>query len=228
MAKKKEMTVIYTRFSPRRNAEESESCEVQQAYCEQHAAQKGYEIRAIIHDPDVSGADEYREKLWEAISLLYKGDVLLVYKRDRLARNVYLAEQINRAVRTRGATIEAVSGDIPGNGPEQILVRQVLAAIAEYERKLISTRTRMSMRQHQRNGRRMSHHPPYGWGADPDDPKRLVPIPSEMGAVERIKALHAEGKTYYEIAKILNDEMPDRARTGKWYDKTVRKVLLRE
>jgi DNA invertase Pin-like site-specific DNA recombinase len=220
--------IIYTRFSPRRNAGESESCEVQQAYCEQLAGTKNIPVRAVVHDPDISGADEYREKLWHAISLLNKGDVLLVFKRDRLARNVYLSEQINRAVESRGATIEAVSGDVAGNGPEVTMIRQVLASIAEYERKLIGIRTRYSMRQHQRNGRRMSRFCPYGWEPDPADPARMQPAAAELGAIEYMKTLKAEGKGVREITKIMNDEMPDRARTGTWSAKTVMKILARE
>ena len=155
--------IIYTRFSPRKNANESESCEVQLAYCEQYCSQHGYTIGQIFHDPDVSGADEYREKLWLAINTLKKGDVLIVYKRDRLARNLFLSEQINRTVVQRGATIEAVSGDIPGNTPETQLIRQILASIAEYERRLIGIRTSHAMRYHQSKGRRMGVACPYGW-----------------------------------------------------------------
>ena len=220
--------VIYTRFSPRRNAGESESCEVQQAYCEQYCAAKGYAIKAIIHDPDISGADEYRENLWKAIDRLEKGDVLLVFKRDRLARNVYLSEQINRAVTHKGGTIEAVSGDIEGNGPEQIMIQQVLASIAEYERKLIGQRTSYAMRRHQTTGRRMSRHPPYGWSIDPEDNTRMVENPREMVAIERIRELHEERTGVAAIVRIMNLEHPDWARSGKWNYKTVAKIIGRE
>jgi site-specific DNA recombinase len=219
--------IIYTRFSPRRNAGESESCEVQQAYCEQYCAAKGYTIKAIIHDPDISGADEYRENLWKAIDRLERGDVLLVFKRDRLARNVYLSEQINRAVTHKGGTIEAVSGDIEGDGPEQIMIRQVLASIAEYERKLIGQRTSYAMRRHQTTGRRMSRHPPYGWSIDPDDPAKMIPNSRELTAIERIQELHEEHTPTASIVRILNLEHPEWARSGKWNYKTVQKILDR-
>ena len=220
--------IIYTRFSPRKNANESESCEVQLAYCEQYCAQHGYTIGQIFHDPDVSGADEYREKLWLAINTLKKGDVLLVYKRDRLARNLFLSEQINRTVEQRGGTIEAVSGDIPGNTPETQLIRQILASIAEYERRLIGIRTSHAMRYHQNNGRRMGVACPYGWEDDPCEKGMMIPCERELEVIQEMKDLQADDKNYHEITRWLNANRKQVARHGKWNVKTVRKILLRE
>jgi site-specific DNA recombinase len=219
--------IVYTRFSPRRNADESESCEVQLAYCEQYCAQKGHEIAEIIHDPDVSGADEYRENLWQAINGLGKGWVLIVHKRDRLARNVFLSEQIIRAVDKKGATIEAVSGDVTGNGPEHVMIRQVLASISEYERKIIGIRTSHAMRYHQANGRRMGVECPYGW-RDAPEPGRMVESDSERSVIAEMRGKFDEGWGYTKIANWLNANRRDMARHGRWNVKTVRKILLRE
>jgi len=219
--------IIYTRFSPRRDAEKCESCETQLAYCEQLAAKKKLSVGGVYHDKDVSGADEYREKLWQAIEALHKGDVLVVYKRDRLARNVYLSEQINRAVEKHGGSIEAVSGDVEGNGPEHTMIRQVLASIAEYERKMIGQRTRHFMRMHQANGRLMSRYAPYGWTLAADGAK-MQPNERELAAITRICTLRAAGESFGEIVKTLQAEMPDAARAGKWNTKTVWKIVRRQ
>lgn len=223
----KKNAVIYTRFSPRKKSEECESCEVQEGICKHHASIKGYEVIAVYHDDDVSGKDEYREKLWQSIESLGKGDVLLAYKRDRLARNVYLSEQINRAVASRGALIEAVSGDVEGNGPEQVMVRQILAAIAEFERKMIAARTSHAMKQHQRTGRRMGRYAPYGFELDPGDTTRLLPIPSEQEAIEMIRTLKEEGLNTGNITRQMNNIMPDIARGDSWFWKTVQKIIDR-
>lgn len=42
--------VIYTRFSPRKNAKECESCETQRAYCEQKAHDLGLTIKSVYSD----------------------------------------------------------------------------------------------------------------------------------------------------------------------------------
>jgi len=220
--------IIYTRFSPRRNAEDCDSCETQGSTCTAYAKGKKYEIKAVIDDPDASGSDEYREKLWEAISCLCRGDILVVAKRDRLARNLYLSEQINRAVRHKGATIEAVSGDVSGDTPEFVMIRQVLASFAEYERKLIGMRTKSAMRQHQANGRLMGRYPPYGWRIDPDDCKRMVESLAERLAIKTILQLYADNWGYTAIAAKMNDELQDVSRTGEWKATTIRKILKRE
>ena len=219
--------IIYTRYSPRRNADESESCEVQEGICRRHAESKGYAVAQVFHDPDISGADEYRQKLWEAIESLEPGSVLVVFKRDRLARNVFLAEQINRAVIKQGGRIEAVSGDIEGDGPEHVMVRQVLASIAEYERKMIGIRTSYAMKQHQRNGRRMGRYAPYGYELAPENPNQLVPVPSEQEAIELIREMADGGVRMIDIARRLNEEMPDACRGQVWRSKTIKKIVDR-
>lgn len=221
--------VIYTRFSPRRNADQCESCEVQLACCEQYAATKKLEIVSCYHDRDVSGKDEYRDLLWQAISAIGKGDVLLVYKRDRLARNVYLAEQINRAVSKRGGTIAAATGDVEGDEAEHVMVRQVLAAIAEYERKLIAARTRQAMRQHQMAGRRMSRMPPYGWGLDPCDRGKMILDERELNAVKEIKRLARTGRSYRQIMDDLNMGFREASRsTNGWTVSAVHRIAKRD
>jgi len=220
--------VIYTRFSPRRNADQSESCEVQLACCEQYAAKSGLEIIGTYHDRDVSGKDEYRKLLWDAISAVGKGDVLLVYKRDRLARNVYLAEQINRAVDKRGAKIAATSGDVDGDGDEQVMVRQMLASIAEYERKMIASRTRHAMRQHQMSGRRMSRWAPYGWSLDPQVEGHMLRDDREMACVAIIKRMQSEGRSYRLIMDHLNANHLEAARKRKWTVSAVYRIGKRD
>ena len=219
--------IIYTRFSPQRNSDESDSCEIQEGICRKYAEEHGHTVLDTLNDKDVSGKDEYREKLWQAIEALPKGGVLIVFKRDRLARNVYLAEQINRAVELKGATIEAVSGDVAGDGPEQVMIRQVLAAIAEYERKLIALRTSFAMKQHQIAGKRMGRYPPYRWEIDPEDSSLIIPVPSEQEAIAVIKILHEKGMNCHSIAIGMDRKMPERARASKWNQKLIRKIIER-
>lgn len=219
--------IIYTRFSPQRHAEESASCETQYAYCEQYCHQKGYEIAGSKEDRAASGSDEERPGMWEAIGKLGKGDVLLVWKLDRLARNVYLMELIRRGCEAVGATIEAVQGDVEGNGPEQVMIRQVLSAISEYERKVIALRTKYAMLHHQKTGLRMSRHPPYGWTLDPNDPARMIPNASEGAAVLEILRLRKEGSATCEIVRTMNQFWKDVSRSKRWTPKTIDTIIKR-
>ena len=220
--------VVYTRFSPRRNADTSESCKTQISLCEQYAYDNDLDIIQIFEDKAVSGSDENRPLLWDAIAALKKGGVLLVYKYDRLARDLYLSEWIRRSVEKMGAKIVAVSGDIEGDGPEQIMIRQIMAVWAEYERKMIGIRTKHAVLQHQRNGRRMSDTCPYGTMPDPNDAKRIVEYPPEMPAVDMIAKLHGRDLTTHEIVVWMNREMKGMARSKKgWDQRTIKRIIAR-
>lgn len=221
--------IIYTRFSPRRNADTSESCETQEAICREHAEKQGWPVGSVHADKDMSGSDASRPGLAAAIAALRRGDVLLVYNRDRLARSVLIAELTKQQVSMAGATIVAVSGDIAGddNDPTVVLVRQVLEAVAEHARKQIAARTRDAMLQHQRNGRRMGRFAPYGYKVDPLDPSRLEAVPVEQVAVEEIRSLHAGGMSISEIRLVLDEAMPEAARAGKWRYNTIKNIIER-
>lgn len=222
--------VIYTRFSPRRNADKSKSCETQEALCRAYALKHDWPVRAVFADKDKSGSDSNRPGLMNAIMSLCKGDVLVVYKRDRLARDVLIAELTRRQVTSAGATIEAVSGDVAGNDkdPTVMFVRQIMDAVAELERKQIAARTRDSMRQLQSQGRRVGRFAPFGTMIDPDNPTNLIPVEAEKAAIRRARELRAQGISVAAIIRVLDDEMPTAARTGKWSTQNLWRILKRE
>ena len=219
--------VIYTRFSPRRNSDKSESCEAQEALCRRYIENHDYELIGVKHDRAISGSEEDRPLLWQAINELPKRGVLIALKFDRLARDVYLMECIKRLVKKQNARIEVVSGDIEGTGPEQVMVRQVLSAFAEYERKVIAARTKSAMLYHQKVGLRMSRFPPYGYRLDPENNEILLPNGREQEAIVKILELRATGIGSSGIAKQLNRLMPDRCRGKKWHAKTILAVIAR-
>ncbi len=216
--------VIYTRFSPRPDAKDSRSCEWQRAECEQYAHNRKWHVVAVLDDPDRSGADCYRDTLWAAIKRLKKGETLLVWKWDRLARDLLLSLQIERAVEKRGATVTAIEGDVPGNDPYASFARQILMATAELERKMISERTRAAMRAHQRAGRRMSAKIPYGYMADPANVHQIVENAAERKVLNEIWERRRKGESFRAIALALD---PSTARCGRWHPEVVRHIVRR-
>ncbi|HET6415042.1 MAG TPA: recombinase family protein [Polyangiales bacterium] len=219
--------IVYARFSPRRNEDETESIETQVEACEDLCRKQGYAVEAVFSDRAASGKDEDRPGLWDAVRSLKKGYVLVVYKSDRLARNLYLSEWLRREIRAKGAKLEVVSGMSEGDSPEATLIRQVLDAFSEYERKLTSARTSFAMLRHQRTGRRMSRHPPYGWDFDPSDPQRWIRNEEEGKAVEKILDWRRKGAAWRRIATLLGEE-GHKSRGSEWQGKTVKKIFNRE
>lgn len=209
--------VAYLRFSPRRNSEMCESNQIQLDYIRAYCTRLGYALVETFADEDLSGGDEDRPGLWDAIHALRKGMVLVVYKADRLARSVYLSELIQREVGKRKAVIEVVEGSRNGESPEDVFIRQVFAAFAELERKVIAARTRAAMLRHQANGRSMSSVPPFGWKFGPvkrvkdgsgktKRQQQLVPAENEQAAIKRMVQLREEGLGLREVARKLDEE----------------------
>ena len=217
---------LYARFSPRRG--ESQSNEMQLHYCRQHAKDKGYSIGGEYSDEYASGDDQDRAGLWAAMAELTRGDVLIVWRLDRLARDVLLCEVIHREARKAGATIEAVEGTTE-NTPEGVLMRQILQAMAEYEKKVIAMRTKYAMTRLQASGRRMTRPDrlPYGWRLRAED-QQMEPDPEERAVIEIIRELHAAGHSLRAISMILADRGIMARCGGVWRASSLARVVHRE
>jgi len=225
--------IIYCRFSPRpkqKGGEDKEcmSNDVQETYCREYCTKQGYDVAGVYQDEYKSGSDPDRTGLWDAVNSLKRGGVLVVYRRDRLARDVYLNECILRAVEARGGSIEAVSGDVQGElSPEITMIRQILASLAEYQRKVTAIRTKHAMLKYQKEGRIMSKCLPYGWKQDLNDPKRMILDAIEQAAIAEACKLAGAGQGCRAIARELAARGFSPRGGGAWSHKTVARMVKR-
>ena len=240
MGQNKRLGIIYARFSPRRNADESESIEAQFDFCRKWCEENNVKIVGEFADRALSGADEDRPQLWAAIAALERGYVLVVYRLDRLARSVYLSDIIERSVHKRKASFLSVSGEGTwSDSDEDWLIRKILQTLAEYERKVIGARTKAAMLRHQAGGKLMGSIPPFGFMIDPEDSRRIVKNPYERVIINQIKRLDKKGLSLRQIAAELTNlnYKPRKVRKkfknktvlvkGKWCPQTIHGVLKR-
>lgn len=215
--------IIYARFSPRPDADDSSSNERQIQLCRDYVANKGGDVVGVYEDQGISGDKVDRPGLLDALASLRRGSTLLAYTHDRLARSAYLSISIEKAVEKSGAKIATVTGGLYDESPEGCLIRRILFDIAEYQKTLIAARTKRAMLRHQRDGRRMSFHAPYGTEADGD---ALVTSECEGTCVARVIELRKKGLGYLRISNMLADEghVP---RGRKWHPQTVKRIILR-
>lgn len=229
MATQKKHGILYARFSPRPNAEKCDSIENQfedlRRYCMEH------DIRIMEEHSDkaLSGADKDRPGMWDAIHSLKRGMVLVIRSFDRLSRDsVFAAVHVDKIER-KGCTV--ISVNEPGGSANTIegrLIRSVLFAVNQYEREIIRARTRASMRKHQKNGRRMSKHCPYGWTKDPNDKARMIKNEKERAVIEIVVSYYKQGMPLRDIATKLNESGTKARLGGKWYHSQIRNILDRE
>jgi DNA invertase Pin-like site-specific DNA recombinase len=232
--------ILYARFSPRRNADECESIEAQLDFCKKYCEENNINVVGEYSDKALSGGEEDRPELWAAIAALKPGYVLVVYRLDRLARSVYLSDIIERAIKAKKASFLSIAGEGTWtDSDEDFLIRKILQALAEYERKVIAARTKAAMLRHQANGRLMGSVPPYGWKLDPENKKRIVKDPYEQVVINEMKRLRATGLSYQKIADMLTeyDYKPRKVKKtfkgrpvmvkGTWKPQTIHVILKR-
>jgi DNA invertase Pin-like site-specific DNA recombinase len=91
------------------------------------------------------GAQRERPELAKALAYARQGDVLVVWKLDRLGRSLIHLAEVARGLADRGIGLRCLHGPVDTTSPQGRLVYGILAALAEFERELIRERTRAAM-----------------------------------------------------------------------------------
>jgi len=221
--------IIYTRFSPRPNADESDSNEKQERSCREYCSRQGYEVVGVFEDRGMSGKSEDRPGLHNAIAAIKRDMVLVVRWRSRLARGVFLHESIKRDILSRGGRIEAAE---EGNGtsPDDEFIEGILALMAQRERRYVAMRTKYAMLRYQNVDRRvMSKVLPYGWEFDPENEGMTVPCIAEQEILSEMHDMRERlGMSFRAIARELDlMGLPPRI-AEEWSHRTVAKILRRD
>jgi DNA invertase Pin-like site-specific DNA recombinase len=158
----------------------------------------------VYVDVGISGGAplEKRPGLLAALSALTKGTALLVLRRDRLAQDTLTAAIAERVAQKAGAAILTVTGVSDGEGPEAQLMRTMIDAFVQYERALITVRTKTAMQRRRAKGERIGAIP-YGQQLAPDR-VHVVDAPSEQAVIVIVQRLRADGLSSRAIAAELN------------------------
>lgn len=214
--------VSYSRVS---TAEQGNGVEAQRAAIRAWAAREHIQVVAEFEDR-VSGAapaDE-REGLLAALAALreHAAGWLVAAKHDRFARDVVVAATIERLVQNAGAKIATADGVSVEDTPEGELQRTLLRAFAAYERAMIRSRTRASLRVLRTAGKRYTRLPPLGFRFESG---LLVEDPAEMALLTRVRKMRASGLPYQGIADQLTAEGV-KLRAGRWSVTLIRRICI--
>lgn len=110
----------------------------------------------IIFEDQASGADSARKGLAEAMARAAAGDVLTVWKLDRLGRSLLDLVGLVEDLKAKGVGLKVLTGQgasIDTTKPEGRMIFAVFAALAEFERELIRERTKAGMAAAKRRGK---------------------------------------------------------------------------
>jgi DNA invertase Pin-like site-specific DNA recombinase len=114
---------------------------------------------ARIFEDRASGAKADRAGLAEALAYVREGDVLIVWKLDRLGRSLpHLIETVS-ALEKRGAGFKSLTEAIDTTTPSGRLVFHLFGALGQFERDLIRERTRAGLNAAAARGRKGGRKP---------------------------------------------------------------------
>lgn len=106
-----------------------------------------------IFQEKASGAQRDRPELKAALSYMRKGDTLVVWKLDRLARSMKQLIETIESFQDRGIGLKSLQDPIDTSSPSGKLVFHIFAALAEFERGVIRERTTAGLRAARERGR---------------------------------------------------------------------------
>lgn len=115
---------------------------------------KGLNLDEVFTD-HASGKDVARPQLQAALKHLRKGDTLVVYSMDRLARNLDDLRKIVKELTGRGVAVQFIKESLTFTGedsPMSNLLLSVMGAFAEFERSLIRERIKEGIAVAKQNG----------------------------------------------------------------------------
>ena len=179
--------------------------EAQRAALAVWAERNGVEIVAIFEDKGISGtaAIDKRPGLLAALDALpqHRAGLLVVAKRDRLARDVVAAAMIERMAERVGARVVSAAGEGEGDDPASKLMRTMIDAFAEYERALIRGRTSAALQAKKARGERLGVAGGRNRiGGDSVSAERTA---TERAILDCVRELRAAGMTVRAIADEL-------------------------
>lgn len=226
----------YLRVSTDRQAEHGLGLDVQRAAITAWAKAHDHRVTMWTADEGVSGSNglDARVGLAEALDALRTHAVgaLVVYRLDRLARDLVLQEQLLADVWRMGGRVCSTSAsedaylDPEGaaDDPSRALVRQILGAVSQYERSMIRLRLRSGKVRKRASGGFTGGQVPLGWRAEDG---ALVADEAEQEALRRILRLRVEGLSLRGICAVLEAEGVRAKRGGTWHPQTVTLALER-
>ncbi len=147
--------VIYGRVST-----EHQSVDVQLVELRDYVARRGWQLVAEYVD-HVSGAKESRPSLNRMMSdaRQRKFDILLVWKIDRFGRSLKHLVNSLAELESVGVAFVSLRDSLDLSSPAGRLMAQLLGAISEFERSLITERVRAGIRNARNKGRRLGRPP---------------------------------------------------------------------
>lgn len=212
------------------NQKDEGTIDIQRQALKEYAELKDYELVKTFDDEGVSGGLEDRAGLAEMFSFLEdkenkEVEAVLIFKLDRLARDLYIQEHLIKKLESLGkGIISTKEADLDSDDPMRKAFRQFMGIVSELEKAFITMRL---------SGGRISKIKTkslYAGGGVAlgytSKDKDLVIDEKQAETIKRIfKMKRHQRKGLREIARVLNEQGIPTARGGEWHAGTIKYIL---
>ena len=144
-----------------------------------------------IFEEKISGASKERPQLIKLFSRLRKGDSVVVWKLDRLGRSLRDLIDLISKMKDMGVTFVSIQDGIDTSTATGRFTFNIFASLAEFEREIISERTKAGLAAARARGRKGGR--PAGFNKE------------TISKIKAVKVLYdKEDKTMKEIGEVLS------------------------
>ena len=217
--------IAYCRVSTDNQKEEG-TIELQVEAIKDYCKSRDLELVEIFKDEGISGGLENRPALADLFSFLEEVkdiDAVVIFKLDRLARDLYIQEHIIKKLEALNVgLISTKEPNLASDDPMRKAFRQFMGIVAELEKSFITMRLSGGRINKAKKGRYAGGGVAIGYKSEG---KELVISGEEAEIVKNIYKLRRGRKGLREIARTLNENNIPTARGGKWYAGTVKYIL---
>lgn len=221
---------LYTRVSTDEQVEKGFSLDAQKRRLMEYCASNNYEIYKLYSDEGISGHSIIKRKaLQEMLSDAKnkKFDCVVVYKTDRLSRNLLDLLTIKKELDLVDVELIMSDESVDTSDDTGMAMFSIMGAFAELERKKISERMMAGKRQKIRSTgiKPKQAIPPYGYLYDDTNKMYLV---DERFRKEILKVyeLYDSGMSFNQIAQYLVEKNINFGRTKtRWHASDVARIL---
>ena len=174
--------IIYCRVSTKDQADFGYSLDSQERACRDFAKRMGYEILDVFIEEGESAKTTDRTQLKILLNFITKRhkeiDVILVYKLDRLARNMVDYTGLVATFSKLGIDLKSATENV-NDSPAGKLTKNMIAAIAQFDNDVRSERTKTGMQQAIKEGR-WPWREPFGYSRSKNENGKSIIVPAEQ------------------------------------------------
>lgn len=225
MDNEKKIAGLYIRVSTEDQAREGFSLPEQEKRLRAMCEYKGYEIYKLYKDAGISAKTGNTRPAFEELLQDIrdkKCNTIVVLKLDRLTRSVFDLEGIMNFLEENNAYLDCANEEINTTNSSGKMVARLLTTVSQNEIERTSERTKFGLSGAIKEGH-IPARAPLGYK---HIDKKLVPDPLTKDIVIRIYNLYFEGKSYYNIATIFNEEQV--LGNTNWKDTGILRIISNE